>query len=79
LGFQDLRGSIAKVAAFLQKSPTDEQLTRLTEHLRFDNFKKNDAVNNEMPKQLGFMNKDGNFCRKGPLRSSYRLSMSRSK
>jgi len=60
-----LRGEIAKVAKFLNKTLTDDQLTNLTEHLRFDNFKKNEAVNNEAPKKMGLFNKHGNFIRKG--------------
>lgn len=42
-----------------------EQLDKLTEHLRFDNFKKNEGVNNEAGKKMGIMNLEGNFCRKG--------------
>lgn len=36
-----------KVAAFLNKSATNEQLDKITEHLKFDKFEKNEAVNNE--------------------------------
>ena len=36
------------------------------EHLRFDNFAKNESVNGESGKKLGFLNSDaGNFIRKG--------------
>jgi len=62
---RDLRGGIKRVGDFLQKPLTDEQLTRLTEHLRFDNFSRNEAVNFEIGKQHGFMNDNGRFCRKG--------------
>ena len=53
------------MAKFLGKSLSDDQLTRLTEHLRFDNFSKNAAVNNEFAKDLGIMKQDGHFIRKG--------------
>jgi len=55
------------VADFLDKKLTDDQLTTLTEHLRFDNFKKNESVNNEVGKKMGWMNPDGKFIRKGKL------------
>ena len=62
---QDLKGEIAKVATFLDKTLSEDQLDKLTEHLRFDNFEKNEAVNNEFGKKIGFMNQDGKFIRKG--------------
>jgi estrone sulfotransferase len=55
------------VAAFLNQSPTDEQLDKITEHLRFDNFEKNESVNNEAGKKQGWMNPDGKFIRKGKI------------
>jgi Sulfotransferase domain len=60
-----LKGSIKKVADFLNKSLTEEKLTKLTEHLRIDNFAKNDAVNYEVGKEMGFMKTSGRFIRKG--------------
>ena len=60
-----MRGEIAKVAAFLDKSLTEEELDKLTEHLKFDNFEKNESVNNESGKKFGLMNPDGKFIRKG--------------
>jgi hypothetical protein len=62
---QNLRGEIEKVASFLGKSLTEEQLSKLTQHLRVDQFAKNEAVNYEICKELGFMNNSGNFIRKG--------------
>ena len=62
---KDLRGEIVKVAAFLNQSPTDEQLDKITEHLRFDNFEKNESVNNVTGKEL--MNPEGKFIRKGTI------------
>ena len=62
---KDLRGEIVKVAAFLNQSPTDEQLDQITEHLRFDHFEKNESVNNVTGKEL--MNPEGKFIRKGTI------------
>ncbi|KAI9563465.1 hypothetical protein GHT06_010928 [Daphnia sinensis] len=62
---RDLRGEIEKVAKFLGKSLTDEQLDKLREHLRFDNFQKNESVNNKAAKKFGAMNEDGRFIRNG--------------
>jgi hypothetical protein len=60
-----LRGEIEKVATFLGKSYSDEQLGKLTEHLKFENFQKNESVNNESGKKFGVMNEDGRFIRNG--------------
>jgi len=62
---RDLRGEIEKIATFLGKSLSDEQLSRLTQHLRLDDFSKNKAVNYEICKELSFMNPNGRFIRKG--------------
>lgn len=57
---QDLRGGIEKIARFLQKPLTEDQLTRLTEHLRFENLSKNKADDSdESFKEIGLMNTDG--------------------
>lgn len=53
------------MVSFLGKSLSEEQLTKLTEHLRLDQFAKNEAVNYEVCKELGFMNNSGHFIRKG--------------
>ena len=60
-----MRKEIKKVAEFLNSPLSEEQLNELREHLRFDNFAKNEAVNSEMPKKFGAMNPDGHFIRKG--------------
>jgi len=64
---QDLRGGIVKIANFLGKSLTDQQLTKLTEHLGFDSMKKNSAVNNEIGKEFGILKQQGHFIRKGAV------------
>lgn len=63
--FQDLRAGVVKVADFLQKPLTDGQVDRLTAHLRFDNFAKNESVNHEYAKDSGAFNRTGHFVRKG--------------
>ena len=55
------------MASFLGKKPTEEQLIKLTNHLRFDSFKKNEAVNNEKYKEMGIFEKEGHFIRNGCL------------
>ena len=70
---QNLRGEIAKVAKFLGKQLSEDQLNKLTEHLRFDNFKNNEAVNNEAAKEMGLFNKEGSFIRKGRLNQVFFL------
>ncbi|XP_046437572.1 sulfotransferase 1B1-like [Daphnia pulex] len=62
---KDLLGEIKKVATFLDKSLSEEQLKNLKEHLKFDTFSKNESVNMEMAKKLGGFNPDGHFIRKG--------------
>lgn len=55
------------MANFLNKKLSHDQLDRLKDHLRFENMRENDAVNNESGKKLGIMNEDGKFMRKGRL------------
>lgn len=62
---QDLRGEIEKIARFLGKHPSEQQLNRMVEHLRIDKFAKNKAVNFEHYRWLNFMNPEGKFIRKG--------------
>lgn len=74
-GTQNLRGEIEKVAQFLGKQLTDEQLTKLTGHLQFDSFSKNEMVNCEFGKELGLMNNSGHFIRKGDKTKQPTISM----
>ena len=63
---RDLPAQIRKVAAFLGKSYSDQQIDTLAQHLHIDNFRKNPYVNMEHFKLQGVMHKDrGNFIRKG--------------
>ena len=63
-----MKGQIEKVAAFLNKTLSEKQLDELVEHLRFDNFSKNESVNGEAGKETGFLNRDGHFIRKGDFK-----------
>jgi len=58
----NLQGEIDKVCKFLGKTLSEEQRNRLLSHLKFDNFSKNSAVNNEY---LSPDKKKGSFVRKG--------------
>ena len=60
-----------KIATFLGKSLTDEQLTKLTEHLGFNKMKNNAAVNNEIGKEFGILKQKGHFIRKGTKLATY--------
>jgi hypothetical protein len=62
---QDLRGGIERVARFLGKSLSEDQLEKLTQHLTFENLSKNSAVNKEDGKTSGSFNENGQFMRKG--------------
>ena len=63
-----MRGEIEKVAKFLEKPLTEEQLTQLREHLKVDNFAKNESTNFEIGKTVGMMHDNGKFVRKGAYR-----------
>ncbi len=66
---RDLRGQLEKMAKFLGKDLSQDQLDRLREHLKFENIEKNESVNFEHGKKTGFMNEDqGKFIRKGIVR-----------
>ena len=54
------------MADFLGKQLEESNLEKLVEHLRFENFAKNESVNGEMGKEMGFYHPDqGFFIRKG--------------
>uniref|UniRef100_A0A2A4KBH0 Sulfotransferase domain-containing protein n=1 Tax=Heliothis virescens TaxID=7102 RepID=A0A2A4KBH0_HELVI len=62
---QDLPAVIRRVADFLGKEVTAEQLAHLCDHLSFDNFKQNDSVNFEELREYGVLSPDEKFIRKG--------------
>ncbi len=62
---KDLGGQLEKLARFLGKEISKEQLEHLKEHLKFESIEKNEAVNNEASRKRGTMKEDGKFIRKG--------------
>ncbi|XP_011702932.1 PREDICTED: sulfotransferase 1C4-like isoform X2 [Wasmannia auropunctata] len=42
---KDLSGNIRKIAAFFDKTYSDEQIAKLVEHLKIENFRKNPMIN----------------------------------
>lgn len=65
---QDLPTAVRKVAKFLGKSFNDEQVNKLCEHLKIDNFRNNPSVNYDIMKELGIL-KSGEqaFIRNGKV------------
>ncbi|KOB70912.1 Retinol dehydratase [Operophtera brumata] len=61
----DLPSSIRRVAEFLGKDLTHEQMERLCEHLSIDNFKNNPSVNFEDLREFGMLDSREQFIRKG--------------
>ena len=62
---RDLKGELKKMAFFLGKELSEDQLDRLKEHLQFENIQKNETVNMEEMRKIGFLNDGGQFIRKG--------------
>ncbi|XP_043241911.1 luciferin sulfotransferase-like isoform X2 [Amphibalanus amphitrite] len=63
---KDLRSVITKVAKFLGKTLTDEQMEKLVNHLHIDNMRKNPNVNNEFLRDVpGLMDPERSFINKG--------------
>ncbi|KAJ8722505.1 hypothetical protein PYW07_003685 [Mythimna separata] len=62
---KDLPAVVRRVADFLGKEVTEEQMTRLCDHLSFENFKKNKAVNYEDLKEFDIVSPKENFIRRG--------------
>ncbi len=62
---QDIRKEIKKIAAFLGKTLTPEQIEKLVDHVKVDNFSKNASVNMTMEIKSGFTNEGHSFVRKG--------------
>ncbi|KAG5316748.1 ST1C4 Sulfotransferase, partial [Acromyrmex insinuator] len=46
---KDLPGNIKKIATFFDKTYSDEQIAKLEEHLKIENFRKNSMVNQPSP------------------------------
>ncbi|EFX82193.1 hypothetical protein DAPPUDRAFT_195649 [Daphnia pulex] len=62
---KDIRKEIRKMCSFLNKRLTDEQIERLVEHVKVDNFAKNKSVNLTMEIESGLINEGHSFVRKG--------------
>ena len=61
-----MEGAIKQIADFLGKKLTDEQVTNIKEHCRFENMKENSAVN-YFRTELGVVDSEGSkqMLRKG--------------
>ena len=59
---QDLKGTLKKIAKFLNKTLSDGLLQKMCDHLSFDSMQKNDAVNSSHNPTV-----KGNFIRKGKV------------
>ncbi|XP_026724695.1 sulfotransferase family cytosolic 1B member 1-like isoform X3 [Trichoplusia ni] len=62
---KDMPSVVRRVADFLGKDPSPEEMSRLRDHLSFENFRKNESVNMEDLKDCGLLAKDEKFIRKG--------------
>lgn len=63
-----MKGEIGRVAEFLGKSLTDEQIQMLVDHLSFEKLSENQAVNMECFRRFpGAMSPQGRFLRKGSV------------
>ena len=63
----DLAGNVRRVAKFLGKEITDEQVKILADHLSFKKMKENKSVNHEAYQDGKIMKKEGSFIRKGEV------------
>ncbi|XP_013146116.1 PREDICTED: sulfotransferase family cytosolic 1B member 1-like [Papilio polytes] len=62
---KDLPSTVQRVANFLGKTITSEQLTTLCSHLSIENFKNNPSINQDELKTLGMLSEKESFIRKG--------------
>ncbi|XP_013180692.1 PREDICTED: sulfotransferase 1C4-like isoform X3 [Papilio xuthus] len=62
---KDLPATVQRVADFLGKKITSDQLTQLCSHLSFENFKNNPSVNQDELKTLGMLSEKESFIRNG--------------
>lgn len=65
--------TILKIAAFLNKEVNDENLQRLVDHLKIDNFRNNAAVNLKAATEFGRtdpISNDSYFIRNGKVSGS---------
>nr|CAH0103320.1 unnamed protein product [Daphnia galeata] len=69
---KDIRKEIRKIGQFLNKQLTDEQIEKLVEHVKVDNFSKNKSVNLTMEIESGLINEGHSFVRKGTTQSPFK-------
>lgn len=62
---KDLPTEIRKIAAFLNKTLTEEQVAKLVDHVVVDKFAKNESVNMAREVSAGLTNEGYSFVRKG--------------
>lgn len=63
----DLKGSLKKLASFLERPLSDNDLPALMNHLNFENFKQNASVNLEHTHVNGVDGVKWNFVRRGQI------------
>ncbi|KAG6448317.1 hypothetical protein O3G_MSEX005456 [Manduca sexta] len=62
---KDLPSNIRRIAKFLGKEPSEEQILGLCDHMKIDNFKNNKAVNFEDMRVCGLLAEGERFIRQG--------------
>ena len=62
---KDLRGEIVKMAKFLEKDLTEEQIDTITHHCTFDSMSRNRSTNYESSSRMD--SKVSKFMRKGEV------------
>lgn len=65
---KDIQGNIRKIAQFLEKDLTNEEIADIADHCSFKNMSKNPSVNYQHWDDLGIRNKnEAKFMRKGEI------------
>ena len=67
---KDLKSVIERASRFLDSTLTQDDIETLLEHLNIKNLRENPAVNMEMMRAAGVIEKEGNFFRKGEVGGS---------
>lgn len=62
---QDLPTEIKRMAAFLNKTLTEDQIEKLVDHVKVEKFSKNESVNMAREIKAGLGNEGYTFIRKG--------------
>ena len=65
INWQDLPTEIKRIASFLGKTLTEEQIEKLVDHVSMDKFSKNESVNMDREIKAGLANEGYTFVRKG--------------